>query len=194
MIKNSKRWGPSRNRYVATHLCNDNEIVMFLDGDDWFADSSVLQIINKTYDDPNVWFTYSHFRHAPDDGKLSGGMEMPSWVISQNLYRKFGWYFHSLKTFYGWLGKRVKLEDLLYEGSFLPIASDMVETFPIAEMSGGKFKFIDDVMYIASVHPTNEMKIAGWDRFQTIYGHIVSMTPYEPIAQKPENVALADQA
>ena len=185
LIKNSKRWGPSRNRYVATHLCDDNEIVMYLDGDDWFAHSSVLQVINKAYDDPNVWFTYSHFRHAPDDGKLSGGVEMPSWTIAENAYRKFGWYFHSLKTFYAWLFKRVKLEDLFYEGNFLPIASDMVETFPMAEMSGGRFKFIDEVLYIASVHQTNEMKIAGWDRFQVIYRHIVGMPPYEPFKEKP---------
>lgn len=185
LIKNIRRWGPSRNRYIGTHLCDDNEIVMYLDGDDWFAHSSVLRIINCAYDDPDIWLTYSHFRHAPDDGTLSGGIEIPSWVISQNAYRKYGWHYHSLKTFYAWLAKRVKLEDLLYEGNFLPIASDMIETFPLVEMSDGRFKFIEDVLYIASVHPTNEMNIAGWDLFQIIYQYIVTREPYQPIIQKP---------
>ncbi len=185
LIKNMKRWGPSRNRYVGVHQCDDDEIVMFLDGDDWFAHRSVLKLINEIYNDPDIWFTYSHFRHSPDDGTLSGGIQIPEDVVNNNSYRSYGWHYHSLKTFYAWLFKRVHLEDLLYQGNFLPIASDMVETFPLVEMSGGRFKFIEDVLYIASVHQSNEMKIAGWNLFQTMYQHIVTMKPYKPLIEKP---------
>lgn len=191
LIRNTKRWGPSRNRYVGAHMAHDEEIVMYLDGDDWFSRTDVLNVINQAYSDPNVWLTYSHFIHAPDDGRTSGAREIPQWVIEQNAYRKYGWDYHSLKTFYGWLFKQLRLEDILFEGKFLPVGSDIAEMLPLVELSGGRFKFIKDILYVASVHGTNEINIAGKNLLNAMWHVISNMTPYVPLDQRPEPKALA---
>lgn len=185
LIKNAKRWGPSRNRYVGAHLAQDDEIVTYLDGDDWFSNDNVLNTVNQAYADPNVWLTYSHFIHAPDDGKTSGAQEIPQWVIEQNVYRTYGWYYHSLKTFYGWLFKQLRLEDILYEGTFFPVGSDIAEMFPLVELSGGRFKFIKDILYIASVHGSNEINVSGKNLLNQMWQVISSMPPYMPLKRKP---------
>lgn len=186
LIRNTHRWGPSRNRYVGVHWCQDNEIVCILDGDDFFAHNNVLKQVNSTYENSNVWVTYSQFQTVPNN-ELSGGKPTPQWVINQHAYRKFGWYYHSLKTFYAWLFKKIRLKDLLYQGHFFAAASDLAEMFPLIEMSAGKFAYIPDILYYASQHPNNEMHTQG-RQFMAQMGDIIMnhSIPYPPYKQLPQ--------
>lgn len=160
LIANSQRYGPSRNRYLAAHLCDDQEIILFLDGDDTFSHNGVLSVINDAYNDPNVWLTYSQFKTVPNN-TISGGADVPQSVIKNNTYRDYGWYYHSLKTCYAWLFKQIKLESLLYNGEFFPISSDLAEMLPMMEMTGGKFKYIPDILYHATQYCHNEVNVFG---------------------------------
>ena len=49
VIHNEMRCGPMANWYKAIHLCDDNDIVVHLDGDDWLAHDQVLAYLNKIY-------------------------------------------------------------------------------------------------------------------------------------------------
>ncbi len=180
IIENEKRYGPSRNRYIGVHLCMDDEIVLLLDGDDFLADDTVFARINHAYSNPNVWVTYSQFQTVPDN-LLSNAKKVPESVIEHNDYRAFGWHYHSLKTFYAWLFKQVKLQDLLYEGKFYPISSDLAEFLPVIEMSGGKFKFISEVMYYATQYTHNELNVHGKSFQQKISKYILNEKPYKPL-------------
>lgn len=183
IIRNTRRWGPSRNRYVGAHWCNDDEIVCILDGDDFFADDTVLQRVNQTYNRLGIWVTYSQFKTVPDN-TFSGGKPTPQSVIDTHSYREFGWYYHSLKTFYAWLFKNIKLQDLLHEGYFFTAASDLAEMFPLIEMSAGRFAYIPDLLYLASQHPHNEMHTQGRE-FMAKMGDVIlkQLKPYPPFEQ-----------
>lgn len=183
LVKNKKRWGPCRNRYVGCHLCKDEEIVCILDGDDWFPHNHVLKTVAQQYQNPNVWLTYSQFQTIPNN-TLSGGKPTPPSVIKNHAYREFGWYYHSLKTFYAWLFKQVRLQDLLHEGSFFSAASDLAEMFPMVEMSGGRFVFISDILYHASQHLQNEIHTQGRE-FMARMGDIIihQMQPYKALSE-----------
>lgn len=53
-----------------------------------------------------------------------------------------------LRTFKAALFKRIKKEDLLYNGEFYPVAGDLAWIFPLIEMSSkGHVRFIPDVLY-----------------------------------------------
>ena len=45
-IDNKKRKGHLSNQYNAIHSCDPKELVIILDGDDWFAHNNVLNYIN----------------------------------------------------------------------------------------------------------------------------------------------------
>ena len=73
--------------------------------------------------------TYGHFMEWPT-GIPQIMRAIPQSAIDNNTVKKLpGCMWAGLRTYYVWLVKRVKLEDLLYKGRFQPYASDAVTMF-----------------------------------------------------------------
>lgn len=142
-IKNDQRRGACANRYNAIHLCNDTDIIVLVDGDDWLADKNVLSFLNTIYSDNNIWATYGQFYYLSTNN-LSNVKDFPKNVE----FRKYKWNFKHLRTFYAGLYKKIKLQDLLYQGKFFQVTSDLAESFPILEMARGHIKCIDKGLYV----------------------------------------------
>lgn len=117
LIKNKERRRALANHYNAIHLCDDDEIILTLDGDDWLAHKNVLHNLNELYNKNDIWFAYSRFENWPKKGSRAGGAEysraVPEDIINHNAYRKYTWVCGQLRTFYAWLAKGIKLEDLI---------------------------------------------------------------------------------
>ncbi|MGE5196845.1 MAG: glycosyltransferase family A protein, partial [Anaerolineae bacterium] len=60
-IRNEKNRGALFNLYQVIHHCNDEEIIVALDGDDFLAHQEVLSTLNHIYHDPGIWMTYGSF-------------------------------------------------------------------------------------------------------------------------------------
>lgn len=148
LIKNKERKLKMENFYNAVHqLCGDEEIVIDYDGDDWLVKPEVLSIINKAYENPNVWLTYGSYVNWPKDQGCCC-KTIPNSVIQSNSYRDYQWVSSHAKTFYAWLFKKIKPEDLMSQGKFVDMACDVAFMFPMLEMAGGRHLFIPDVLYI----------------------------------------------
>ena len=65
LIRNPVRIGALENLYRSIHACDDQEIVILLDGDDWLAHPRVLQTLNAVYADPHCWMTYGQYESWP---------------------------------------------------------------------------------------------------------------------------------
>jgi glycosyltransferase involved in cell wall biosynthesis len=147
LIKNSDRRGALHNLYTMIHMCEDDEIVATLDGDDWFPHDNVLSCLNEIYSSNEIWLTYGQFELYPS--KIRGwASPMPDYIIENNAFRDFQHLPTHLRTFYAWLFKEIKLQDLLYLGKFYPMTWDMAMMFPMIEMAGERHQFISDIMYI----------------------------------------------
>ncbi len=179
VIINTNRKGALANLYYGIHSAQDNEIIVTLDGDDWFAHEQVLEILAEVYRDPNVWLTYGQYSHP------WGGIGCPRAinqdVVERNAYRETASVASHLRTFYAGLFKKIKLKDLLYEGTFFPMTWDWAMMYPMLEMSRGKFRFISEVLYIYNTdNPINDSKVDG--SFQEHLGKIIQKKePYKPI-------------
>ncbi len=163
LIKNTERKGcPSANLYYAVHSCKDDEIVVVVDGDDKLSHTHVLSKLNTTYANPNVWMTYGDFINYPTYERWNLCKKIPKKIIKNNRFRSYNWVASHLRTFYAGLFKRIKLNDLLYNGNFFPAAGDLAITFPMLEMAGDRHKFIRDILYIYNrSNPLNEDKVIG---------------------------------
>ncbi len=162
VICNKHRCGAMSNQYFAIHqLCKPTDIVVILDGDDWFAHTQVLSRLNDVYADGSIWLTYGQFREYPS-GKLGFCIPMPREVIENNAFRDFERIPSHLRTFYAGLFHKIKLVDLMYEGGFFPMAPDMAAMMPMIEMARDHFKFISEVLLeYNAVNPISEHRISA---------------------------------
>lgn len=156
-VRNTIRVGALENLYNMIHSCEDDEIIITLDGDDWLADNEVLNKLNKEYHG-DVWMTYGQYKCHPNGGGHC--KQIPDFVIKSNNFRQHAWLSSHLRTFYAWLFKKIKKEDLMYDGKFAQSAWDMWIMYPLLEMSGTRSKFISDILYIYNLeNPINDHKV-----------------------------------
>ncbi len=159
LIQNEKRVGALANIYKAVWLCASNEIVVGLDGDDWFAHHEVLSELNQVYADSSVWLTYGQFIYYPSYQE-GIGCEIPRDVVEKNEFRTYTRGTTALRTFYAGLFQQIKKEDLLYNGEFFPMAWDLAMFIPMLEMAGHHIAFVPQVSYVYNIgNPINDHKV-----------------------------------
>jgi glycosyltransferase involved in cell wall biosynthesis len=159
LIRNQERMGALANIYQAIHEgCNDDEIVISLDGDDWFYDTQVLKKINQAYSAREVWLTHGTLMEFPTRAK-GWSLAIPTEIVTHNAFRKYRCPSH-LRTFYTWLFKKIRLEDLQYEGHFFSMTWDQAIMFPMIEMAGERHAFIPEITYVYNIsNPINDNKV-----------------------------------
>ncbi len=196
-IANERRVRKLVNLYNAVHMCADTDIIVQLDGDDWFANDQVLRIVNERYEDPDIWMTYGQYKNIPKHiaqrygfSELGYARQLPQRVINARNYRRSQWVFMHMRTFYAWLFKAIRVEDLIcenvknYVGNFYPVSNDLATMFPIAEMCGKRFKFYNEVLYIRNLYPSNVgFKIES--RLQVMCSREICRKIKYPIAEVP---------
>jgi glycosyltransferase involved in cell wall biosynthesis len=181
IIRANERRGALYNLYHVIHNCSDQAVIVTLDGDDWFAHERVLEIINKTYSDPQVWMTYGTYQTFPEGG-LGGDYCLPQEVISNNSFRSYYWCSTHLRTFYAGLFKKIRLEDLTYQGKFFDVTWDMAFMFPMLEMAGKHSRHIPEVLYVYNTsNPINDYKIK-LPLVLAAEKYIRSLAPYNPLS------------
>lgn len=155
LIRNNFRRGQLANVYDAGHLCQDHEIIIIVDGDDWLIDRNVLTYLNNVYQDPNIWMTYGQFQYFFEkhndqrDGTNGIAAPFPKNIVENNAFRQHPPYVLTHpRTYYAWLFKQVKLQDILQNDYFYPIATDVAVMFPMIEMAGTRYKTILDPLYV----------------------------------------------
>ncbi len=165
IISNKERVGGLGNIYNAVHQSADTSIAIELDGDDWFAHNRVLEVLNKVYQDPNIWLTYGQFKMYPTNqyGWELGYKQIEQSVINNGNYRASEWTSSALRTWYVWLFKRIKKEDLLYQNKFYMMTWDQAFMLPMLEMAGRHSYFIPDILYIYNIdNVRNDFKVNAW--------------------------------
>jgi len=195
LVKNKENREALVNRYHAIHSSKDSDIIVELDGDDWFANDEVLSYINKIYADPNIWLTYGQFRYYPS-GKPGFCRPIPKEIIEKNKFRKYPWVFSALRTYYAWLFKLIKEEDLTYNGDSYPElrgkfytdTSDKAAFYPMVEMArNGHIKFIPKVLYIYNTNPDKyEKEPEPRKQKRKEFNYLIrKTTPYDAIEEPP---------
>lgn len=182
LYRNEKRKGHLCNQCAAIGMCPGDSIIVIIDGDDWLAHDRVFQIINEAYQSQDIWLTYGQFWYLKKN-KKGFCREIPPEIIKKNAIREISWRTSHLRTFYAGLFQQIKLEDLLYKGSFFPKCVDVVTMFAMIEMAGTHIKFIPEVLYIynddnpLSYHhdPTHQRELEAYIR---------TMPRYEPLKEK----------
>jgi glycosyltransferase involved in cell wall biosynthesis len=178
LIKNSKNQGAMANLYHAIHSCSPDSIIVTLDGDDWFAKDSVLELINKIYNKYDVLLTYGSYQHYPYQG-IAGAhcRQVPHHIFVNRAYRTMHLFMLShQRTFKAHLFQAIAQEDLMYEGVFFDTLSDVAMMYPMAEMAGSRIMHVPDMLYVYNLAtPLNDHKLRR--KRQTLCSKVIKQRP-----------------
>ncbi|MGE0009508.1 MAG: glycosyltransferase family 2 protein [Candidatus Babeliales bacterium] len=146
-LRNDTNYFKLYNMYHLIQTLPDQVIVVELDGDDWFASPGALSYINNLYHNRNIWLTYGRNQEWPS-GNIGWHEEYPEDVIKNKKFREYTYHASQPRSFYAWLFKQIKQQDLFYKGNFYPVATDVAYMLPMFEMAGQRSAYIGDILYI----------------------------------------------
>lgn len=188
LVKNPTRVGALANDYNTVHSCKDDVIIVMLDGDDWFAHNNVLKGVNEAYSSPKeVWVTHGKYINWPSGEIDSRSKPFSPEIIKNHKFRDTNCMM-PLRTFYAWLFKKIKIEDLTTaDGVFFPRARDCAIMYPLIEMAGERHAFIDDVNYVYNtINPISDHRVDAQEQINI--GDYVRYTlkPYKRLENRDD--------
>lgn len=128
--------------------CEDEDVLLTCDGDDWLDGYDVLDILRSTYETHGCWLTYGNWTSYPG-GEYNPLKDFPSEVIENKTFREYDWISSALRTYKYKLWKNIKKEDLLDKsGNFYSMATDLSFMYPMLEMAGNKIHHLKTPVYI----------------------------------------------
>lgn len=193
LIRNHYNRKAMANIYNAVHMCDDHALITVVDGDDALAHNHVISTIVEQHKKHDAWVSYAQYINVPEAKARSLNIPikgcaqaMPAVVVSSGTYRKHPWCWSGLRSFYAWIFKQIRLNDLLDTragrmNKFYGVCCDNAYFFPLLEMSGSHALFIPEVLLLRNVDtPLNDFKVNKTQQRETAL-FIRSMPPYQRV-------------
>ena len=118
---------------IERSRAESEDVIVVLDGDDWFYRDDALQIITDAYVRNDCWMTYGSW--ASNVEHIVGGL--PAYAQGTIDFRKAEWRATAIRTWKKWLWDLIDDKDLRDEkGNYLTVAEDVAVMLPMLEMSG----------------------------------------------------------
>ena len=181
---------------IETIATDPEDVVVTLDGDDWFAHGGVLDVLEREYQDPNLWLTYGSHRRWKNKlahklgWKVKRGIarEIPEEIARGGWFRQFEFVSSHLRSFKRFLWDQIKDEDLRDEnGAYWQAAPDHAFMFPLLEMAGAdRIKYLDEMLYVYNnSNPLSEHRSIPVDQLVAAC-KMRAMEPYPLLTDKPD--------
>ena len=125
-------------------IINDEDIIIELDGDDWFYHENVLSIIFEKYkNNKNLWLTNGSFIYS--DGTMGFSSK-----VNYKTIRTDNFTFSHLRTWKAHLWRSIEEESFLdTNGEYFKSAPDVAYSFPMVEMAGNNhYEYISDILLV----------------------------------------------
>ena len=81
-----------------------------------------------------------------------------------------------MKSFYAALFKKIREQDLVYQGQFFPASAELAYMVPLLEMAKDHLQFIPEVLYLSTGVAKEDRELKA-----RCESHIRSLTPYDPV-------------
>lgn len=170
---------------------NDDDVVLFVDGDDWISHHDVFEYVAKYYVQHKSWVAYSKFIHYPSLTETEvHGRPHPDTIIRFNLFRQYPFIASHLKTMKGFLLKKINKEDFKFQGNYVRFADDVALMYAALEMApSDRIGVMNVVAYVYNESQSNkERNNEDMRRGQEGEVHIRSIHPYSVIKNNSDKV------
>ena len=170
---NRERSGAAFSHWAGVERAapDDDDVVLFVDGDDQLAHPGVLRALDAVYRSGDVWLTSGGCRTesttASRDAR-SVGLDAQYAarrtffrthhvaIAAGALYRRIPWCFSHPVSFRAALWRHIDPRDLQRaDGRWLNGVPDLATGYPLLELAGGRIALLDDVHYVYRLHDAN---------------------------------------
>lgn len=177
LIRNEVNMKQSYNRYVSYKLVDDDEIVCFLDGDDWLYDNNVLSKLNDEYKSGDILLTFGSYCEYINglEGAVRKVVDYRDDVKDECKYReRRGWFGIPLRTGYGYLYKDIP-EDYLKDcdGNWMRSCTDIAEFLWAIEKVDKRYKAIEWVGYVYNIDSSRRFSNSMYNLSESEYEYRV---------------------
>lgn len=138
LIKNKNKYYALENivRAINKANCNDEDVILLLDGDDWLSSRYTLSTLLDYYEKDDCMLTYGSYVYNPGGTRGIEPSRYPAEVVSANTYRDDMWRASHLRSFTYNLWKNLDHKDLKdKEGNYYKMAYDQAIMLPLLEMA-----------------------------------------------------------
>jgi len=146
-IRNDVPLGPVGSLYRAAEHCQDFEILIPLDAQNWFVHDGVFSRLNKVFQNPDVWMAFGQSIDYPTYRMIHPPF-FDARTIKKSGFRSQIGDIRSSCAFYASLFKAIPLSDLFVDGRFS--CFPQVYLIKILEQSGGRIRSLDEPMEFAN--------------------------------------------
>ena len=133
--------------FSVAQRCLDQEIVVYLDKQDWLINEYVLERLNDAYQDPDVWMAYSDYVHHPTN-KNEGIKGFVNKNLTELKIDKTPWMQAHLRTCYAGLIKQIYKPSESQEKE--DAALEKKQIFSLLKVARWHVKFIADPLSISN--------------------------------------------
>lgn len=187
LLHNKIKLGKAFSKYRAIHLCKDEEICIFLDGNDWLYSNDVLTFLNEIYNEEKLLATYGGYIEYEFGEEIESNLnkDYSVWSKVNRFYRKEPWIAKNLQTFYSFLGKNISIFDIIQEeNKFIQKGDDMVFIYSILEQSMGKCRLVNEKTLYVLNKESNHEESNNLQYNKKCINRIQNIKPYKPVTNQ----------
>jgi glycosyltransferase involved in cell wall biosynthesis len=181
---NERNMGAAYSQYHAIHSLtpDDEDVIIWLDGDDWFAHTEVLEFLKTIYENDQPLLTYGSYKPYPDSKTCAPARPYPRSTVARNSYRidvaKTGFLFNHLRTAKFKLFNQLDESNFTWsDGTWFSCCVDTATMIPCLEMANGNYKFIPETLYIYnSENPVSDWRVRAKEIHRT-HSYILHQLP-----------------
>ena len=159
------------------------DVIVNLDGDDWFARRDALEIISETYSQSNCWITYGSWISNVIDAKGRIRGMWPAYTEGTSNFRKILWLATAVRTWKKWLWDKVDDRDLRDStGGYYRVSEDQAVMLPLLEMSGTrKAQHIAEALIVYNQQNPNAAGLHMAEEMRRNAIYLERQRPYRPL-------------
>jgi glycosyltransferase involved in cell wall biosynthesis len=160
------------------------DIIVVLDGDDWFATPDALRIIHDTYCRSNCWMTYGSWVADPP---VMQGL-WPAYPEGLSDFRNHQWLGTAVRTWKRWLWDLIDDRDFRdAQGNYFRVTEDQAVMLPMLEMSGtAKARHIPDLLMFCNRSSPHACATTCRDEMLANCDYMKTLPPYSRLIEKPD--------
>jgi glycosyltransferase involved in cell wall biosynthesis len=182
---------------IARSAAAPEDVIVILDGDDWFATPDALRIIHDTYRQTSCWMTYGSW--VADQPGLAGsprGGRWPAYSLDTTDFRRSPWLGTAVRTWKRWLWDRIDDRDFRdSQGNYFRVTEDQAAMMPMLEMSGpAKASHIADVLMVYNRSSPHGCGLTCEREMFRNAAYLSSLTPYSRLLAKPAPILYEAEA
>jgi len=163
------------------------DVIVALDGDDWFATPEALRIIDETYRRFDCWMTYGSWIADQPDIEPERRGRWPAYGESTTDFRSAEWLGTAVRTWKRWLWDLIDERGLRdCDGNYFRVTEDQAVMLPMLEMSGTqRARHIAEVLMVYNRSSPHACGLTRCEEMLANSRYIRSLPPYSRLRERP---------